>query len=579
MGLLKRLPHSPWWAVCFGMLVVLPTLYTGLFMDDVLARVKLLGLETPWSPAAWWDLYTFARPDINAKLLAAGHHPWWADPAVKMTFFRPLSAVTHVVDYALWPHSPMLQHFHSILWYGLAVGMAVSVFRAVSPKAGKTIVLAGIIFAVAPPHVLTVGWLASRNTLIAFVLACFMFQAHLRWHQHGRNRDFALSLLWLVVGFLASEAILGGLAYVAAWQLCMNTSPWFKRWVALVPYVAVVLLWRVLYVMAGFGAAGTSIYRDPASDFVGFLQGILTNFPILSLGRWIPVPLDFWAILPTQGRQIVWGLAVLLLLGVVLLFRRLLKTQRLARFWVVGMLLALVPFSLTVPMDRLVLFAGLGMAALLSMLLVQSQEQQLHSRFHVVLLWVFVPVAGVLSLFRASTLALLLAANTSGVTQAPQDNAVPSQTFVYVNGTFHRTHYTTLMRKASGNPAVPRRSVVLTSMLSAASVTRRDRYTLEVRPVGGYMLLELDRIHRRVTRTFAVRDKVKLPDVTITVLEVTQDGRPARTSFRFRYPLEHRSYRWLFVEKVKGSRLPFSMKTKEFSLPAVGQTVEVKSAL
>ena len=121
---MRFLPRSPALIVLLGCLMVLPTLGAGLMMDDVLIRMRLLSAETAWGPAAWWDLYTFARPDINGDLRDAGFHPWWSDLSSKMVFFRPLSAATHHLDYALWPDQPVLHHLHSVLWYGLAVAAA-----------------------------------------------------------------------------------------------------------------------------------------------------------------------------------------------------------------------------------------------------------------------------------------------------------------------------------------------------------------------------------------------------------------------------------------------------------------------
>lgn len=576
---LRWLPNSRWALVLCGMLVVLPTIFAGLFMDDALARVKLLGLDTPWSPAAWWDLYTFARPDINAKLLAAGHHPWWADPAVKMTFFRPLSAATHILDYALWPHSPMLQHLHSIAWYGLAVGMAVSVFQAIHKNSRQTVLLAGFVFAVAPPHALAVGWLASRNTIIAFVVACLLFLTHLRWRKGGGWPWLLASLGLLIVGFFTSEAILAGLAYIAAWELCLNTGSWKNRIASLIPYGIFVVLWRLWYVAAGFGAAGTSIYRDPSTDFLGFVQVLLTNFPILIFGRWVPIPLDFWAILPTSGRIVVLLCTGLFFAALVALLWPMLRDNKKSQFWTLGMLLSVVPFTLTVPMDRLTLFAGLGLGGLIGLFASTPLQSTFRSKVRTGLLWFYVPTAAILCLVRAGTLGTLIAINTVGYHQAPQDKAVPSQTFVYVQSTFHRVHYTTLMRKAAGHSAVPKRSVVLSSMLIASTLTRTDAHTLEVRPKGGFMLLELDRIHRRVTKPFSQGDVVRLPDVTITVTKVTSDGRPAIASFRFHVPLEHKSLRWLIVKKDKNSNLPFPTQTVAFPLPKIGQTVQIEPVL
>jgi hypothetical protein len=577
MKFLQKLPKSRSFAVLMGCFVVLPTLWAGLFMDDALARVKLLGVKSPWSPAPWWDLYTFARSDINPTLLAAGHHPWWADPSVKMTFFRPLAALTHHLDYLLWPHNFPLQHLHSLLWYGLAVFLVATIFQRLHGKGSIAAVVASLVFAVAPPHTLAVGWLAGRNTIMALVLACLLFLFHLQWRKKRGFFWLSIALVTLCVGFCTSEAILGGVAYIAAWQLTKDDAPRHSRWFALLPYIAAVVIWRVLYVKAGFGAAGTSIYRDPATDFFGAIESLVINFPVLLFGRWFPLPLDLWAILPSVGRIVFLIVVLLLLAGLLSLFWSLLQKNSTARFWALGMSLSLLPFTLTVPMDRLVLFAGPGMAGLVGLLAESLPQKARFRKVGVMLLWFHLPVAALIGILRASTLLLMLTPGTSGLAQAPKDHLVSSQTFVYVTGTFHRTHYTTLMRKAAGHPAVPKRAVVLSSMMTSTTIRRMDKHTLVVTPRGGYMLLELDRIHRRVTKPFRVGEVVLLPDVKITILRISKDGRPASVSFRFHLPLEARSLRWLYVQKQKSIN-PFAMKTTPFQLPKIGQTAQIPPA-
>src|SRR5262245_22632556 len=54
------------------------------------------------------DLFTFTRgdPEGNLRLMDVGLMlPWWTDPHLKISFFRPLSSLTHFVDERLWPGS------------------------------------------------------------------------------------------------------------------------------------------------------------------------------------------------------------------------------------------------------------------------------------------------------------------------------------------------------------------------------------------------------------------------------------------------------------------------------------------
>ncbi|MCA9714937.1 MAG: hypothetical protein H6713_15180 [Myxococcales bacterium] len=572
---LRDLSRLPGLALVVAALVAASTLGAGLVMDDVLTRARLLGFATAWGASPWWDVFTFARPDLNAGLRDAGLHPWWSDPAVKMVFFRPLSAATHVLDYALWPDAPALHHVHSALWYVLAVLVAGALVRRVHTESPGLARLAALLFAVAAPHVATVGWVASRNTLIAFVIGGCVIGLHAR---AGLGARIA-AVVALVVGLLASEATLGALGYVLAWQLCLDARAWPRRLAALAPYAIVIALWRLLYVAGGFGSAATSCYHDPSADLVDFLRAVATNLPALLGTRLLLLPVDGWAFAPAGvrvGLSLIGAAATVAIAW--LLWPRLRADPR-ARFWALGATLSLIPFTATLPMDRLVLFAGLGWSALLADLAFVSPRRRWARRAGAVLLALHLPVSAAFGVARGLTLGPSLSAFSGGYEQAPRDARVPAQTFVYVTGTFHRVHYMTLMRLTRGEPAVPRRSVVLSSMVSDVSVTRTDARTLELAPSGGFMITELDRIHRGDPTTLAVGDTVRLPDLEIEVLERTPDGRPSRAAFRFHAPLEHGSLRWLAVVADQPSIVPLDIETRAFTPPAIGETVIVPGVL
>lgn len=577
--LIDRLPASPWIPVLLGILMTLPTLFVGIFMDDALVRAKLMGADSPWPPAEWWDLYTFAREDINARLLEAGHHPWWAHPEVKMTFFRPLSALTHHFDYWAFPNDPIFHHLHSVLWYALAVFMVYRTLSGIYPNSKNLVLLASIAFAVATPHAMTVGWLAGRNTLISFVAALWYFDLYRKWRESNRTGFLFGSLGVFAVALLTGEAALGGIAYLLGWEIFKVKTTRGKRVLALLPHFILFVIWYAWYVAAGFGAANTGIYHDPVTDPLDFALAVSSNFPVLILGKWLLMPLDVWAIVPHSSQLVMTGIGVLFLVFLAWLLGPIVRKNPLNRFWAFGTIVALGPFTMTLPMDRLVLFAGVGAAALLGEMAYRTPKKRARRIAGKIVLFIHLPLALVLGTARSATLDTVFAALTGGYVQAPTDERVPDQTFVYVATNFHRVHYTTLMRAAEGNPAVPKRSLILSSTTAANVVTRTGPKTLEITPDGGFMKLTLDQIHRRSSLRFDVGDRVVLPDAEVEIMELTDDARPARAAFHFRVPLEDESLRWLVVEPEDGAAFPPVVVTREFALPAVGDTVVIGSAL
>ena len=112
----RRLPMH---VALLAVLICLPSLWLGWVADDYVLRLHLSAppLYPDWQ-ASPLNLFTFFEGDVNfnQRLIADGVLPWWTDPEYRVAFFRPLSGLSHWIDYVLWPESPWLAHLHSLLW-------------------------------------------------------------------------------------------------------------------------------------------------------------------------------------------------------------------------------------------------------------------------------------------------------------------------------------------------------------------------------------------------------------------------------------------------------------------------------
>ncbi|MDO9235481.1 MAG: hypothetical protein Q7U28_05520 [Aquabacterium sp.] len=241
-------------------------------------------------------------------------------------------------------------HLHTVLWYGLLVWLLERLYRMFDPDTVRSNV-ATLIFAVSSQHLLTVTWLAARNHLIAgcFILLTIMC-FHL-WRQGKGSRYGVLALLTSALGLMCAEAGIASFAYLGAYALVYESDkPWAPRLKALLPFVITVVIWRVTYTHLGYGSSGSGGYIDPASDPVRFAQTLLLRIPTLLYAS-------------SAGAAVVLSMLVGQYFG--------LWSTRLARFYGVGALLALIPVCAALPNDRLLLNAEFGLSALLAMLFVQ----------------------------------------------------------------------------------------------------------------------------------------------------------------------------------------------------------------
>ena len=113
-----------------GVLLALPSVWTGWQQDDINLRYFLLGYPgldgKPISPI--FDIFTFLTGDTHRawQLMDIGLIPWWTLENIRLSFWRPLSAATHWLDYALWPNSAALMHLQSLIWFGAVIAAAAS---------------------------------------------------------------------------------------------------------------------------------------------------------------------------------------------------------------------------------------------------------------------------------------------------------------------------------------------------------------------------------------------------------------------------------------------------------------------
>ena len=594
-----RYPAVP---VALGLLLASPSLWGGLTMDDYTIRAAVMNCELADGVSANpWEPFTFLDGDRRTwRMIEAGLLPWWTDPDCRLAFWRPLTAVTHMLDYRVWPDQPWLMHVQSLLWFGLLIGSAGVLYRRMigPPRAAWAAALAALLFALDDAHAYPAGWLANRNELLAASFAIFALVAHDRWRRDGSRAGAWLAPGLLLAALLAKESAVSTGGYLLAYAMFLDRGTRRSRWLSLLPCILVGTAWYAAYKGFGFGVSGSGVYVDPADDPMGFVRHVVAFAPILLLAQWALPWSDLCVIWSAPLVLAHWLFAVLCLALIALLFAPLVLRDRVARFWALGMLLSVVPACLAFPMDRLLVFTGLGAMGLLAQLLAGWKDggdwvPQLGAWRRAagvgagVLLAIHALVAPALLFLVMISLPRLLGQDLHSIMRGyPSDPHLPRQTLVVVNPVFLGADWLlTQQRQHSGEP-LPRRRLLLTTACSAASVSRTDARTLVVGVQGGYLpplgrwpgnprppavshvygIRMFDRLVRGDRNPLRLGEVIDLPAVRIEISEVTADGRPAEVRFRFATALEDDSLRWL--QASDDGYLPFRP-------PAIGETVEV----
>jgi hypothetical protein len=582
-------------------LLTLPTLWQGWVADDLIHRQILLATDLP---AALRGLFVFVDPGEGLQLMDLdvdlGTMPWWSLSGLHISFFRPLSALTHWLDYRLWPASSLWMHAQNVIWYAAICGLATRLYRRLMGftwAAG----LAALFFALDPLHLGAVAWLANRNVLLSlfFSLAALLF--HDRWRRHAWPPGAWLAPISLALALLSAESAVATAGFLLAHALFLDQDTWRRRVRALLPYGLVLLVWGLVYQQLGYGAWGSGFYTDPLREPARYASAVLERGPILLLAQWlglIPLPYN---LLSAPAARVVWILALLFLASLALLLLPLIRRDPVASFLALGMLVAVVPTcAINLLSGRLLPFVGFGAMGLLAQF-VQGvadgaawRPARRAWRAGARLLFVgllglhaFLPPLLAPVTVRATTAIQTVIDRVTDLGPLPE---VEGKDVVVVNAPspFHFIYYPST-RVLQGRP-MPAHLRTLASGYGAVEVSRLDDRTLSLRPAGGYLLppgtlsgdganpapplhtvymyQHLSLFFRSDAYPLTLGYRVELTGAIFDVIALTDDGRPAEVRVRFTQPLEDPSYTWLQWSWKYGGYMPFLP-------PTVGETVRV----
>lgn len=561
--------------IVLALLLAAPALWVGLIGDDYmqLARVDAR-LHAPGFPYAPLDLFTFASGDSGqrAVLLDEGIFGWWMAPDFRWAFWRPLSSLTHLLDHTLWPRSRLLPHVQTLLWFAALLAVLAAVYRRF--HAPWIAHLALLLYAVDDARAWVVGWSANRNALVAATLGFSALLLHDRARRDGWLPGAWLGPAFFAAALLGGESALGLTGYLFAYELFIDSGPLSRRLARLWPYAALSVAWLASYKLLGYGTSGGGHYLNPLDEPWGYLVALVQRLPILLAAQVGPSFSDAWMFLPPTAKVVGWMLALLViaLFGAVLapLWRR---TPE-CRFWALGTVLSLPPMCATFPMDRLLVFAGVGGMAMVAIVLAGWLEGGTLSlpRPRRVLAATVLPALAVLHLVLSPVLLplrILLLAYVGVMGQrlegaVPRDEGVREKTLVLLSSTAEMTTFPIWMQRQAEQVPRPRHMRVLASCFGDVYVSRVDERSLRVRPENGFLDNDSLRLVRGPSRPFHAGDEVQLSGLHVRVREVTPDGRPAVADFTFPVPLEDPSLMWRRIH-AGGALDPWSP-------PAVGET-------
>jgi hypothetical protein len=564
--------YLPVFLAVLATVLALPALWMGLQFDDhrhwLILQDRDYSVNVEHSPFAMFH-FADGSPEHAQHLMDCGFFPWWTLPTVRLMFCRPVTVLTHMLDHRLWPDTPALMHVHSLVWAALLVVVSALLYRKMM-GAGWVAGLAALLYAIDDGHSMPVAWVANRNGVLAAVFGLLAVLHHVRWRRDGNRLSACLAPAFLLLGVLSNEGAIGACAYLFAYAVVLDQGTWRVRLAALAPCAITVVGWRLVYNALGYGVWGSATYIDPVASPLRFLGVVGTRAPVLLLGQWALPPSEVFILGSGAVQRAILIVAVFFVAILAAILIPLLRRDAMARFWTLGMVVALVPATATFPADRLMLFGGVGGMGLLACFLRAVWHGDVWGtgrRLAVGLSYLFVVVhlvlAPILFPIRAVALSALGSLVTDCLAATPLPDDVEEKTVIFTNApNIFYTSDLINVRAVMGEPIPARvRSLAPNTIFPVAvRLTRMDERTIEAEPVGGYpWLLVRDGGH-----PFAVGDVVDVAGMSVTVLSLADEGWPLKVRFRFDKALEDPSYVWLRFER--DTYVPFTS-------PGVGETV------
>lgn len=540
-------------AIALGvwLLILLPLNVTELTIDDIYHQQTLS--SDRWG---WWHslfiLFSGERAVIADAIVSLGF-PWFTDPQLKIAFFRPLSTITHWVDSKLWPTKGELMHIHSIVWYGLVCALLFVFYRRLLLPG--VAFLAAALFLIDFQHLVVIGWVANRNSLVAAVFTLIALLAHLNAVQRSDYRLSWLAAFAMLLALLAGEVGVASAGYLLGISIFLDPRNLLQRFLGLLPFGVLGSVWLLYYISNGYGV-----------EHSGFYQGFLSGHYGTSLARIFYLAATFVGGAPTKvwpdamlGPLPVVAIICLLVLPTVLwLLHPVLKENRAARCLLFGAVFALVPVANADVHERNLFLFGIGGHALLALILAHWWRERASiasgsARFRSVLCRILVLIHVILSpLATLGVMSVMLANADSRYALARNSEMGSGRDVVVIHSPKEHLVPTVIMQRKYLELPVPRATYVLDIGSEDVNVEREDAHAIRVKTnehanadAARSQLLIRDFMRFPIP----VAEAITYGDMQVLVHKLGNSGRPVDYTVRFVRELE--MYDWLSWDESK----------------------------
>jgi len=429
-----------------------------------------------------------------------------------------------------------------------------------------------------------VMFVANRGFIMALFFGLLCLYEHHQWRSHKSRAALILSALFLSLAVLAEEGGAATFTFIAAYALVLESGSWRQRALSLWPAVVIFVLWRALYVRAGYGVSNIGpFYLDPLNEPFRFVQQLPVRMMQVLGGQLTGVPPEVLFVLLPAWHQFAIALYGISVIAALAVFLPWVRRDKPAAFWFAAMVLSAMPECSLVPISKNFGFVAMGAYGLIASFVAGGVTGRWpQSRAYRVLAWaacallLLVHVPGAIA-GRIAT--IKVASNFFAQLNHPPGDwpNIENQNVIAVNFPAPLISVYVPGYKAYYHQPLPRSVRALAPAGTTLTLQRTDDKTLVLRSLGPDLFscddlgpAHLDYFFGAANQILAAPlcqtgDHYELGSLTVEVLESDAAGLPSRVAFRFDTSLDSPSFRWLCWDWR-------TFSPQRFRLPAIGQS-------
>ena len=580
---------------------MLPALKLGLIADDLPQRAVELRpdqlpprmQETGNPPdsgrfsTVLFDLFGFSRnPQCMALMKNYGTLPWWTPDDLRLSLCRPVTALTHWLDYRLFPDSPALMHAHNIAWFAAVVFLLTIIYRKLM---GTTWVagLAALLFLLDGNTYFPVAFVANRGFMLSLLFGLLCLYEHHQWRSTKSRSGMVLSAWFLALSLFAEESGASTFAFILAYALVLEPGSFRNRALTILPSVLVIVVWRIIYMLSGYGLNHVGIYIDPAHEPLHFMRALIPRDMIILGSQLTGVPPEILFPVKPSLYPVIIALYGVFAVAALMIFLPWVRRDKIAAFWFAAMILAAIPEAVLLPLSKNFGFIAVGAYGLIASFVAGALTRP--SRLpewpgYRILAWtacvLLILVHGPGAAAKRVAVVKAAAAGFAWASRVPPDwpNA-ENETVIVVNHFMPLESYYVPAYRAYYHQSLPKSLRVLVPGFTGFDVQRTDDKTLVIQSRGSNIFScdDVGSIHIAyplsafnnllgIESKYKTGDRYQLKGLTVEILELDSSDLPSRVAFHFDTSLDSPDFRWLWFDWPTAS-------TEPFKIPAIGQSL------